>query len=412
MKRVDYIAPLDARDPAYIENPYPFFERVRAAGPIHRDSLGIWWLTAHADVKAMLVDKQRVSHDSRNWSLYAQIRPSLADSVLERTVEQWMLTLDPPAHTRLRALVQKAFTASASAALTERIGAIAAELVGGLRTQSRFDVMQLVAQPLPVRVICDLLGLPNEDFATTKVWSDLLVWVLEPSAPWAMKREADRACTEMLAYLKERIAAARSAPADDLLHQLIEAQEVHDRLSEEELLANLVLLFIAGHETTTNLIGNGLLALLRHPDQLTRLRNDPSLIEGAVDELLRYDGPVTLLPRVAVQPIEIAGQTIQPGDLMHLVVGAAHRDPEVFADPARLDITRSPNPHLAFGAGIHYCLGAPLARIEAAIALRTLLETFPMLRVAEGRVRWRALTTLRGLDQLELATDAATLPTA
>jgi hypothetical protein len=404
MKRADYTAPLDARDPAYIENPYPFFERVRAAGPIHRDSLGIWWLTRHADVKAMLLDRQRISRDPRNWQLYAQIRPSIADSVLERTVERWMLTLDPPAHTRLRALVQKAFTASASAALTARIEAVAAELVAGLRAQPRFDLMQGLAQPLPVRVICDLLGLPGEDFATTKAWSDLLVWVLEPSAPWAMKREADRACTEMLAYLRERVAAARAGPRDDLLHQLIEAQEVHDRLSEDELLANLVLLFIAGHETTTNLIGNGLLALLRQPDQLERLRADPALMDGAIDELLRYDGPVTLLPRVVAQPIEVAGQTLRPGDLMHLVMGAAHRDPEVFADPGRLDITRSPNPHLAFGAGLHYCLGAPLARIEAAVALRALLQAFPVLRVAEGGVRWRSLTTLRGLDKLELET--------
>lgn len=404
MKRADYVAPLDARDPAYIEDPYPFFERVRAAGPIHRDSLGIWWLTRHADVKAMLLDKQRISRDPRNWQLYAQVRPSIADSVLERTVERWMLTLDPPAHTRLRALVQKAFTASASAALAERIESVAAELVSGLQARSRFDLMQGLAQPLPVRVICDLLGLPNEDFASTKAWSDLLVWVLEPSAPWAMKREADRACTEMLAYLRERVAAARSAPRDDLLHQLIVAQEVHERLSEDELLANLVLLFIAGHETTTNLIGNGLLALLRHPEQLARLRADPGLIDGAIDELLRYDGPVTLLPRVVAQPIDVGGQTMRPGDLMHLVMGAAHRDPAVFADPSRLDITRSPNPHLAFGAGLHYCLGAPLARIEAAIALRALLHAFPVLRVAEGGVRWRTLTTLRGLESLELET--------
>jgi cytochrome P450 len=170
------------------------------------------------------------------------------------------------------------------------------------------------------------------------------------------------------------------------------------------VLANLVLLFIAGHETTTNLIGNGLLALLRQPDQLERLRADPALMDGAIDELLRYDGPVTLLPRVVAQPIEVAGQTLRPGDLMHLVMGAAHRDPEVFADPGRLDITRSPNPHLAFGAGLHYCLGAPLARIEAAVALRALLQAFPVLRVAEGGVRWRSLTALRGLDKLELET--------
>jgi hypothetical protein len=402
MKRADYIAPIDARDPAYIENPYPFFERIRAAGPIHRDSLGIWWVTGHADVKALLLDKQRISRDPRNWQLYSQIRPYLADSVLERTLEQWLLSLDPPAHTRLRALVQKAFTASAALALRERIEALTDDLIDGLRGRSSFDLMASFAQPLPVRVICDLLGLPVGDYATTKQWSDLLVWVLEPSAPWAMKREADRACTEMLAYLRGQVAAARAAPRDDLLHELIEAQEKHERLSEDELLANLVLLFIAGHETTTNLIGNGMLALLRNPGQLALLRADPSLIDTAIDELLRYDGPVTLLPRVTAQPIEIGGKTVKPGELLHLVMGAAHRDPAVFKDPGRLDVTRSPNPHLAFGAGLHYCVGAPLARIEAAVALRALLRAFPSLQVAEDGVQWRTLTTLRGLQRFEL----------
>jgi cytochrome P450 len=406
MKRADYIAPIDARDPAYIEDPYPFFERVRAAGPLHRDSLGIWWVTRHADVKALLLDRQRISSDPRKWALYPQIRPHLADSVLERTVERWLLTLDPPAHARLRALVQKAFTASAAAALRGRVEALAGELIDGLRGRARFDLMAGFAQPLPVRVICDLLGLPGADYATTKAWSDLLVWVLEPSAPWAMKREADRACSEMLAYLRGQVAAARAAPRDDLLHQLIEAQEKHDRLSEDELLANLVLLFLAGHETTTNLIGNGLLALLRNPDQLARLRADPSLIETAVDELLRYDGPVTLLPRVAAQPIEIGTQTLQPGELMHLVMGAAHRDPAVFGDAGRLDVTRSPNPHLAFGAGLHYCLGAPLARIEAAVALNALLRAFPSIAVAPGGIKWRTLTKLRGLERFELEVGA------
>lgn len=404
MRRADYIAPIDARDPAYIENPYPFFERMREGGPIHRDSLGIAWVTRYADVKALLLDKQRISRDPRNWQLYAQIRPYIADSVLERTLEQWLLALDPPAHTRLRALVQKAFTASAAMALRERIEAVTNELIGGLRGRSRFDLMATFAEPLPVRVICDLLGLPVQDYATTKVWSDLLVWILEPSAPWTMRQEADRACTEMLAYLKGQVAAARAVPREDLLHELIVAQEEHERLTESELLANLVLLFLAGHETTTNLIGNGLLALLRNPDQLARLRAEPALIETAVDELLRYDGPVNLLPRVTAQDIEIGGKTVKKGELLHLVVGAAHRDPSVFSEPGRLDISRSPNPHLAFGAGLHYCVGAPLARIEAAVALRALLAAFPSIELVQGGVEWRTLTTLRGLQRLELET--------
>jgi hypothetical protein len=405
MRRADYIAPIDARDPAYIENPYPFFERMREAGPIHRDSLGIAWVTRYADVKALLLDRQRISSDPRNWQLYPQIRPYLADSALERTVQQWLLVLDPPAHTRLRGLVQKAFTASAAMALRSRIQAVTDELIDGLRGQPRFDLMATFAEPLPVRVICDLLGLPVRDYATTKVWSDLLVWVLEPSAPWAMRQEADRACSGMLAYLKGQVAAARAAPRDDLLHELIIAQEEHERLTESELLANLVLLFLAGHETTTNLIGNGLLALLRHPGELARLRTQPDLIDTAVNELLRFDGPVNLLSRVAATDVAIGGRTVRKGDLLHLVVGAAHRDPSVFSEPARLDITRAPNPHLAFGAGLHYCVGAPLARIETAVALQSLLQAFPSISPVEGGVQWRTLTTLRGLQRFELAVD-------
>ncbi len=385
MRRSEYVSPIDTRDPAFIEDPYPFYEALHAAGPVHRDSLGIWWLTGYADIKALLQDRHRISRDPRRWALYAQLRPNIADSVLERTVEQWMLTLDPPAHTRLRKLVQNSFTAGATARLRAPIEAVARELVAGLRGQRRFELMAGLAQPLPVRVICDLMGLPPEDFGTTKAWSDLLVWVLEPSAPWAMRREADRACTEMLAYLRAQVARARQARRDDLLSQLIAAQEDQDRLSEDELLATLVLLFLAGHETTTNLIGNGLLALLRHPEQLARLRADPSLIDTAVDELLRFDGPVTLLPRVAAAPIEIGGHTVQPGELLHLVLGSAHRDGTVFAEPGRMDIGRQPNPQ---------------------VALQALLEAFPRLSVAaagaEPALQWRTLTTLRGLQRLEL----------
>ena len=402
MKRSDYLTPLDARDPAFIENPYPFFERVLAAGPIHRDSMGIWYVMQHADCRALLTDRQRISRDDRNWSLYDKVRPAIAGSTLERTVQQWMLQLDPPAHTRLRGLVNKAFTPAAVAAMRGQIETTAATLIAGLKGRSRFDLMAGLAEPLPVRVICDMLGLPPDDYASTKRWSDLLVWVLEPSAPWARRQEADRACTEMLAYLRGQLAHARALRRDDLLGHLIAAHEDADRLSEDELLANIVLLFLAGHETTTNLIGNGLLALLRHPDQLARLRADPSLMDSAIDELLRFDGPVTLAPRVAAQPITIGDQTMMPGDLMQLVLGAAHRDPAAFADPGRLDLARAPNHHLAFGAGLHYCLGAPLARLEASVALQALLDAFPALAVAEGGVCWRRITSLRGCERLEL----------
>lgn len=180
MKRSDYLTPLDARDPAFIENPYPFFERVLAAGPIHRDSMGIWYVMQHADCRALLTDRQRISRDDRNWSLYDKVRPAIAGSTLERTVQQWMLQLDPPAHTRLRGLVNKAFTPAAVAAMRGQIETTTATLIAGLKGRSRLDLMAGLAEPLPVRVICDMLGLPPDDYASTKRWSDLLVWVLEP----------------------------------------------------------------------------------------------------------------------------------------------------------------------------------------------------------------------------------------
>ena len=398
---------VDMRDPAFRDDPHLLLHTLRARGRVERDVVGIWMATHHADCSAGL-RSNLLSRDIKRSPGYAQLRPFVADSTLERTCERWMLLNDPPVHTRLRRLVNAAFKPAVVQALRERVAAITAELLADLPTDddATFDLMPALAQPLPVRVICDVLGLPAEDFAQTKQWADALALIVEPVIRRADRVAADRAATEMVDYLRAHIARHRaSGERDDLLGTLVAAHDAGDgALSEDELLGNLILLFVAGHETTTNLLGNGLLTLLRHPRALARLRADPALMPGAVDEMLRFESSVNMVARHVVEP-QVIGDTVVPsGDIIFFMTGAANRDPAVFADPDRFDITRSPNPHLAFGAGIHFCVGAPLARLEAEVAFEQLLRHRPELALArpDDAAAWRKLINLRGLEALPL----------
>jgi cytochrome P450 len=400
--------PIDMRDPAFREDPYPLLHALRERGRIERDVVGVWLIGHHADVSAGLRDN-RLSREPWRSPFWDTLRPFVADSTLERTTLQWMLFNDPPKHTRLRRLVNGAFKPPVIEALRERIGAITDELLAALPTPGSpepFDLMAGLAQPLPVRVICDVLGLPAADFAMTKAWSDTLALIVEPVNRKAWRQSAAVAGDEMVAYLHEHIARHRAAPRDDLLGALIQAQDDAVALSDDELLGNLVLLFIAGHETTTNLIGNGALALLRHADALAHLRSDPAaLLPGAVAEMLRWEGSVNMVARHTVEPYALEGTVVPPGQILFFMLGAANRDPAVFVEPDRFDITRSPNPHLAFGAGIHYCVGAPLARLEGETAFERLLARYPRLRWADAAPAWRPLINLRGLEKLTLRAD-------
>jgi pimeloyl-[acyl-carrier protein] synthase len=392
---------VDMRDPGWRADPHPLLRELREGGAATRDVLGIWLVGRYADVNAGL-RSPRLSREPWRTPVYRQLRPFIADSPMEAMVEQWMLFNDPPKHSRLRRLANHAFRPPVIDAMADRIAAVADELIGALPADGAFDLMTAFAQPLPVRVICDVLGLPADDFATTKAWSDALALIVEPVRRRADLEAAGRAAQEMAEYLRAHIARHRAeGRRDDLLGALVAAQD-DGSLSDDELLGNLILLFVAGHETTTNLIGNGMLTLLRHPGELARLRADPGLIGPAVDEMLRYEGSVNIIGRHPIEPYRIGDFTIEPGETIFFLLGAANRDPAAFADPERFDIGRTPNHHLGFGAGIHFCIGAPLARLEARIALNRLLARFPVLECVDETPGWRRLINLRGLEVLNL----------
>jgi pimeloyl-[acyl-carrier protein] synthase len=408
------VAPVDMRHPAFRDDPHPLLRELRESTRVARDVLGIWLVLHHADVSAVLRSSQ-LSREIWRSPGYGQMRPFLADSTMERTTHQWMIFNDPPKHTRLRRLVGAAFKPGVVEAMRERITAVTDELLDALPAAANpdgsFDLMTGLAQPLPVRIICDVLGLPHEDFAQTKSWSDALSWIVEPVVRREQREAAGRAAEEMVAYLRHHIAQRRGKPArDDVLGLMVAASEAghpgEEPLSDDELLGNLILMLIAGHETTTNLIGNGMLTLLRHPQELARLRrslgHDPALMHTAVEEMLRYEGSVTTIARHTALPYTIGDTVVPPGQVLYGMLGAAHRDPAAFADPDRFDIGRQPNGHLAFGAGIHYCLGAPLARLEAEVAFTRLLQRYPHLEMADAPPRWRKLINLRGLESLRL----------
>jgi hypothetical protein len=394
--------PVDMRDPIWRDDPHRMLRTLREQGPT-RDVLGIWLVGRHADVNAGLRSSQ-LSREPWRSPVYRQMRPFIADSPMERWVEQWMLFNDPPKHTRLRRLANHAFRPPVIEAMRERIEAVSDELLDALPAGGdAFDLMAAFAQPLPVRVICDILGLPGEDFATTKAWSDALAIIVEPVRRRADLEAAGRAAVEMGDNLRAHVAQHRVAGRrDDLLGSLMAAMDDGGALSEDELLGNLILLFIAGHETTTNLIGNGVLTLLRHPDQLARLRAEPALMGSAVEEMLRFEGSVNFLGRQPTVPYRVGDVTVEPGETIFFMLGAANRDPAAFPDPDRFDIARTPNHHLGFGAGIHHCIGAPLARLEAQIAIGRLLARYPALETLDEAPRWRRLINLRGLEVLNL----------
>jgi len=380
------------------QNPYPAYAALRERDPVHRSRLMNAWLFArHADVDAILRDHRRFASDPRKGSLSPR-----QERLLPPPDEFTLIFLDPPDHTRLRALVNKAFTRSAVAAIEARIRGILGSLLDAIVDPAGFDLMKAVAQPLPVIVIAEMLGVPPEDREQFRLWSAQRTRLLEPTIGKRERRIGGEATQAFDAYFRHIIAQRRKAPREDILSALVEVEEDGERLSEREMLNLLRLLLIAGNETTTNLIGNGVLALLRHPDELRRLRDDPGLISAAVEELMRYDPPVQATFRRALADCAVNGFPLSRRDNIVLLVGAANRDPDAFENPDRLDVRRRASSQLSLGRGIHHCLGALLARLEGRIALEMLLERFSDIALLADAPRFRPGIVLRGLHALPL----------
>jgi cytochrome P450 len=398
----------DLNSPAFLANPYPVYEQLRRDDPIYwNEANNCWIVTRYADIAALIQNQHLSSnrftaHTSRLTSdAREQFGPFIA------AVSSWMLMVDPPDHTRLRGLVNKAFTPRMVGTMRERIQQLVDRVLDDVEAQGRFDVIADLAVPLPGIVIAEMLGVPGTDRRQFKQWSDDIAMGLVAIDTASGQDErfklysvAQDSFLALSNYFREKVAALRRHPRENLLTALAQAEEAGDRLTEEELFANCVLLMIAGHETTTNLIGNGMLALLRNQDQQNALRQSPDLIVSGVEELLRYDSPVQKMARLAREDIQIGGKQIKKGQLVFLCFAAANRDPEQFATPDQLDLTRKENRHLAFGKGLHYCLGAALARLEGQIAINTMLHRLPNLRLHSEQLEWHSSVTLRGLKSL------------
>jgi cytochrome P450 len=390
--------------PKMITNPYPVYRWVRQHEPVRLDPLApVWVISGYDDVQTMLRDPRLHKDPFENQRLPRLVREQLgADGDGGRSDAEAisMLFLDPPHHTRVRSLFSRAFTPKTLADLRPRIQQIASERLDAVADRNRMDIIADLAYPLPVIVIAELLGFPPEDYQSLKRWSDDLAASLSFTPTPQQQAQATLARWEIREYFDRIVAKLQTAPQDTLIFRLLQGENEPDGLNREEIFANSILLLGAGHETTTNLIGNGVLALLKHRDQWELLVSRPDLVESAVEEMLRYDGPVQWTSRVTAEPMQVGGKSIPAGQIVLGCVGAANRDPGKFPDPDRFDIQRSPNKHLAFGAGVHFCLGAALARMEAQIAVTQLITRFPKMRLADEKLQWMPGLTFRGVKAL------------
>jgi cytochrome P450 len=388
--------------PDFIRDPYPHYERLRNTDPMHVNAHGAFVASRHAEVSLVLRDK-RFGKDFVERTI-RRYGPDIMNEQIFRSMSHWMLQQDPPDHNRLRGLVVKAFTARRVEDMRPRIQQVVDQTLDAIVGQGHMDLIEDFAFRLPVTIICDMLGIPEEHREVFYKGSRDGGRILDP-VPLTPEEIAQANMNNAMAkmYFEQLFEMRRRNPGDDLTTQLVQAEEAGDKLSNEELTANIILLFGAGHETTVNLIGNGLLALYRNPDQLALLKANPSLVGNAIEEFLRYDSSVQMTGRVTLEDIEdLAGKRIPKGESVLCLLGSANRDPAVYPDqPDQLDITRPNVRPLSFGGGIHFCLGAQLARIEAEVAISTLLRRLPELRLDDAEnPEWRPTFVLRGLKRL------------
>jgi cytochrome P450 len=396
--------PLDLTDPAVVADPYPAFAVARAQTAVQwHAGLGLWLAFTHAEANAVLRDRRL----GRIWSDRTPAQRFESFNLIHRNA---ILEMEPPAHTRLRRLVSAAFARGHVERLRPWVQQLADSLVDGLVERSGgtepVDVLTGMAEELPVAVIAELLGVPAADRPLLRPWSNAIVKMYEYGRTTQVEDAAERAAAEFVDYLRSLAAERRTAPGEDLLTHLVTVRDsAGDRLTEDELVTTCILLLNAGHEATVNVSGNGLLALLDHPAQLARLRADPSLLPTAIEELMRFDSPLQLFERTATEDVEIGGVTVRRGQKIAALLGSANRDPAVFADPDRLDVGRADNPHISFGAGVHFCIGAPLARVELQASFGALLSRTSRLEPA-GPARRRPEFVIRGLQDLPVVLTA------
>jgi cytochrome P450 len=398
-------APEREADPGQI---YAYYERFREAAPVARGQTG-WGNGDDALVLLRMHEVQAWLRDQRLGREWRRLLPpdeqahDPAPNTFGDVAHNWMLFRDPPDHTRLRSTANMAFTPRHVTRMREPIERLAAQLIVDLKTQDApVDVITGFAYPLPVLVIAGILGIPEEDFRRFRDWAAVIAAAIDLPVTGLAEfvQRADQTSSDLVEYLGWVVAQRRAEPRDDLISSMIAANEAEPKISEQELISTLILLLVAGHETTVNLIGNGTLALLRHPEQWRALVDDPSLARNATEEVLRFDSPVQMTTRLAFEDLEIAGTPIRRGTEVFFVLGSANRDPRAFPHADRLDIRRDVGRIMSFGMGIHFCLGAPLARLEGEIAFRTLAREAPGLRLATEEPRWRAGLVLRGLQEL------------
>ncbi|MBX9943992.1 MAG: cytochrome P450 [Reyranella sp.] len=397
----------DLGNPATNADPFPEFARLRADDPVHwSPAMKAWIVTRYADVKQVALNNRQISAD--RLTPFFKSNPEYQKGTIEslvRYLNHWMVFRDPPDHTRLRRLFNKAFTPTSVENLRANVEDIVAHLIDGMRAKAArgetVDYIADFAYPLPASVIMDLLGVPRADLERVKHWSDdIALFIGSAQVAGNKYLRAEAGARAMADYFRALVEDRTARPRDDMISQLVLARDDRDALSTDEIIGTCILLLFAGHETTTNLIGNGFLYSMKHRAQWERLVADPSLAATAVEEFLRYDGPSGALARVASADLEMAGKTIREGQRVFAFVNAANRDPEAFEEAERFDIGRAQNPHLTFGHGIHFCLGAPLARLEAQIAATRLAERLPHIRLSGGEPEWHDSLILRGVKRL------------
>ncbi|MDV3347370.1 cytochrome P450 [Leptothoe sp. LEGE 181152] len=397
--------------PEFRANPYPFFQQLREQDPVHQTAsfTGAWVLTRYADVKAILSD-HRVQVDNlpdRLGQKAAYLESGQNFAHLQQTIGAWLFFQNPPDHTHFRNLVSNYFASAAVEQLRTQIQTIVDQLIANVLDQGRMDIMSDLAAPLPTLVISTILDIPSEDQTQLTQWSYTLFRVFDQPISLRGYGRMEEAAQAFKGYFQTLIEQRKKSPGSDLLSQLLRTQTHSNVLSEEDFLGFCVMLFSVGQETTENMIGNSMLALLNHPQQLKQLKQEPTLIKKGVEELLRYDSPVQFLARMATSDLDIGGKTIRAGERIFLALGAANRDPHQFSEPDRLHFLRHQGQPIPFGSGIHYCLGAALARMQGQIAINTMIQKLLHLKLAPEPLKWRKNLVLRGLKSLPVTFEAS-----